>query len=118
MNITKTIFLFYRIKINHPKIPKIFFYSLLVPQVATMSMLSDIITAPLSDDVVHDGKYFLEGVGAEEGDAGLLEVIEAFEDRGCRKMTTGMDDAFSFVVAAPGNGSKDVFFENSDLFFH
>lgn len=83
-----------------------------------MSMLSDVITAPLGNDGVHDGEDFIEGVGAEEGDAGLLEVIEAFEDRGCRKMTTGMDDAFSFVVAAPGNGGKDVFFEDGDFVGH
>lgn len=33
-------------------------------------------------------------------------------------MPTGMDNAFAFVVSAPGNRSKDVLFEDSDFFGH
>ena len=66
--------------------------------------------APLGDDGVHDGKDLFDGLCTEEGNAGLFEVIEAFENRGCGKMPTGMDNAFSLVVAAPLNGSQNMFF--------
>ena len=39
-------------------------------------------------DFVHDGKDLFDGLCTEEGDAGLFEVIKAFEDRGCGKMPT------------------------------
>ena len=42
-------------------------------------MIDDLF-APFSDDVVHDGEDVSDGFGTKEGDTGLLEVKEAFED--------------------------------------
>ena len=39
-----------------------------------------LVIGPFSDDVIHDGEDFGDGFSAEEGDAGLFEVIEALED--------------------------------------
>ena len=33
------------------------------------------------DNLIHDGEDFGDGLGTEEGDTGLFEVIESFEDR-------------------------------------
>ena len=74
--------------------------------------------SPFFYDFIHDSENLIERFGTEEGDAGLFEVREAFEDRRCRKMTTGMDDALAFVVSAPGNGSQYMFLENRHFLFH
>ena len=54
---------------------------------------------PAFNNLVHDGEDVVFGVGAKEGDAGLLEVRKAFEDRRSGEMTTRMEDAFVLVVA-------------------
>ena len=74
--------------------------------------------APMGDDIIHDGEYLFDGFGAKEGYAGLLEIRQAFEDRGSCEMTAGVDDALAFVVATPLNGSKDVLFEDGDFVGH
>ncbi len=67
-----------------------------------------LITTPFCYYFIHDGEDFGEGVGAEEGDASLLEIKQTLEDRGRRKMTTGMDDAFSLIVTTPFNRTLHV----------
>ena len=37
--------------------------------------------SPFFYDFIHDSENLIERFGTEEGDAGLLEVGEAFEDR-------------------------------------
>lgn len=76
------------------------------------------MSAPLGDDVIHDGEDLGEGVGTKEGYTGLLEVIETFEYRRSGKMPAGMDDAFSFVIATPLYGGKHMFLKNIYFFRH
>ena len=59
----------------------------------------DLFIGPFFYYFVHDSKHLFFGVGAEEGDAGLLEVRKAFEDRRGGEMTTRMEDALVLVVA-------------------
>jgi len=68
--------------------------------------------------MIHDGKNLVEGVGAEEGDTGLAEVGQSFEDGRGGEMTTGMDDAFALITTAPSDRCKDVLLEDGDFFFH
>ena len=59
----------------------------------------DLFIGPFFYYFVHDGKNLVFSVCAEEGDARLLKVSKAFEDRRGGEMTTRMKDAFVLVVA-------------------